>query len=264
MRRLIATVFLTCTLAACSSDLPQAPSSTLTATCTQHDLTDPRSVPECLLGRRTISQDDHDSAIALLTRARAMADSFRALGGTGAEFDNAARIDRALGLITSFQQRDLFTDSARFHRILDAVSVAMEVSSGSALVQGGVIRPATTPHLLWYSYPGLGAFFQPVTTAQTVANLVPKTTVTNDSMLAVGQALYDYAIWREADGLRFPVWEYEFTWTSGGITNDAPWTSGMAQGLVMSIFADCYQRTGNPIWKDRAYEVLNSFKVNWA
>ncbi|HET8649768.1 MAG TPA: D-glucuronyl C5-epimerase family protein, partial [Gemmatimonadales bacterium] len=39
---------------------------------------------------------------------------------------------------------------------------------------------------------------------------------------------------------------------------------GMAQGLVMSIFADCYRRTGNPIWKDRAYEVLNSFKVNWA
>jgi D-glucuronyl C5-epimerase C-terminus len=157
-------------------------------------------------------------------------------------------------------RRGVLDDSARFHRMMDVVSVAIEIAEDQVPVVGGKVRPATTPYLVWYSYPGLGAFFQPVTTGQTVAHLLPRSTAPTDSILLIGEHLYRYALWREHGSLRFPVWEYQFTWTSGGITVEAPWISAMAHGLVMAVFAEAYHRTGLPLWKDRAFEVLNSFK----
>ena len=231
--------------------------------CPVVDLANPNAVADCLLLREVISEEERDSSIALLSRAAVKADSFKALGGT-VNFEKGARIARSLGVVTGFHRRDLLGDSARFNRVMDAVSVAIEISEDRAPVVGGKVRPSVTPYLVWYSYPGIGAYFQPVTTSQTIAHLLPRPDVPVDSLINIADRLYDYAIWREADGLRFPVWEYEFTWTSGGVTAEAPWVSAMAQGLVMSIFAEVHRRTGSPGWKRRAYEVLNSFRVTWS
>jgi hypothetical protein len=227
------------------------------------DLAEPTGVSECLLLREIISQADHDKSVALFTAAAATADSFRHLGDS-TNFQKAARIMRSLGLVTGFYRRGLMDDSARFHRIMDAVSVAVEISEDRVAVAGGKVRPLATPFLLWYSYPGIGAYFQPVTTTQTIAHLLPRTNVPTDSLINIADALYRYALWREHGSKRFPVWEYEFTWTSGGITAESPWISGMAQGLVMSVFAEAYRRTGSQVWKERVYEVLNSFQVTWS
>lgn len=251
-----------CLLLSCSPEEHQVPPPE-DPTCPSVDLAEPIGVSECLLLREVISPADHDSSIALFTSAQATADSFRALGGP-TNFEKSARIARSLGLVTGFHRRDLMNDSARFHRIMDAVSVAVEISEDRVAVVGGKVRPSVTPFLVWYSYPGIGAYFQPVTTSQTIAHLLPRTDVPTDSLINIADRLYNYAIWREYGGKRFPVWEYEFTWTSGGITAESPWISGMAQGLVMSVFAEVYRRTGSQGWKDRVYEVLNSFQVTWS
>jgi hypothetical protein len=232
-------------------------------TCPLVDLAEPAGVSECLLLREVISSADRDSSTTLFNVASAKADSFRQLGGA-TNLEKAARIARSLSQITGFHRRDLLNDSARFHRIMDGVSVAIEISEDRVAVVGGKLRPSVTPFLVWYSYPGIGAYFQPVTTTQTVAHLLPRSDVPTDSLINIADALYRYAIWREHAGKRFPVWEYQFTWTSGGITVESPWISGMAQGLVMSVFAEVYRRTGSPEWKDRVYQVLNSFQVTWS
>ncbi|MGE3526345.1 MAG: D-glucuronyl C5-epimerase family protein, partial [Gemmatimonadales bacterium] len=62
---------------------------------------------------------------------------------------------------------------------------------------------------------------------------------------------------------RIPVWEYEFTWNSGGIVNFAPWISGQAQGYALMLFAENHRRTGDPLWRDRGYETLRSLQTMW-
>ena len=42
-----------------------------------------------------------------------------------------------------------------------------------------------------------------------------------------------------------------------------PWQSAMAQGSVMLLFTELYKRTGEPVWRQRAYEVFESYKVSW-
>jgi hypothetical protein len=161
-------------------------------------------------------------------------------------------------------QRGLLDDSARFHRVMDIVSVALEIAEGRALISAGKIRPAATPHLVWYNYPKVGAFFQPVTTSQPVAHLLPRQTIPTDSLLNIADRLYRYALWRQHGNLRFPVWEYQFPWTSGGVRVESPWISGMSQGLVMSVFTEAYRRTQLSEWKTRTYETFNSFQVTWS
>ncbi|MEP7325492.1 MAG: D-glucuronyl C5-epimerase family protein [Gemmatimonadota bacterium] len=247
-------------LAGCSADSATHPG----ADCPPVDLTDAPAVATCLFDRHIISAKDRDSALALFGVAESTADSFRALGDA-VSHEQSARILRALASVTGFQSRGLFGDSARFHRIMDVVSVAIEIAEGRVPLMGaGTVRPGATPHLVWFSYPGIGVFFQPVTTVQTVAYIIPQAGMPTDSFVNIAEQMYHYALWREVAGVRFPVWEYDFTWTSGGVTNEAPWISGMNQGVVVELFAECFKRTGNPIWRDRAYEVLNSMKVNWS
>lgn len=250
-------------LAGCITETDNTPALPAVASCPATDLADPGAVPACLFSEGTISAADRDSASRLFAAAVTQADSFRALGGT-VNFDKGARLARSLAVVTGFHARKLFTDSARFHRAMDIVSVALEISHDTTGFVTGKFYPIATPWLTWYAYPGIGAYFQPVTTAQTVAYLLPRPSAPTDSLLEITQHLYAYALWREHNGLRFPVWEYDFTWTSGGITAESPWVSAMAQGLVMSVFAECYRRTSDLHWRDRAYEVLNSFRVNWS
>ena len=223
----------------------------------------PLFIPDCLLVRGVIGPADRDSSLRLFTTATGQAEILKAVGGSD-NYERGSRISRSLELVTGMHQRGLLDDSARFHRVMDIVSVALEIAEGPVLATAGKVRPSVTPHLVWYNYPRLGAFFQPVTTSQQVAHLLPSPTVPLDSLLNTADRLYRYAIWRESGGLRFPVWEYHFDWTSGGVRVEAPWISGMSQGLVMSIFTEAYRRTQSLEWKTRAYEVFNSFKVSWS
>jgi hypothetical protein len=220
-------------------------------------------VPDCLLARGIIDAADHDSNTRLLRVAHARAELLKSLR-SAESFEKGSRISRSVALVGAMHQRGLLDDSARFHRIMDIVSVALEVAEGRALISAGKIRPAATPHLVWYNYPKVGAFFQPVTTSQLVAHLLPRQSVPTDSLLNIADRLYRYALWRQHGTLQFPVWEYQFPWTSGGVRVESPWISGMSQGLVMSIFTEAYRRTQLPEWKTRAYETFNSFQVTWS
>lgn len=247
-------------LAGCGTDAATRPN----ADCPPIDLTDASAVATCLFDRHIVSASDRDSALTLFAAAEFKVDSLRALGDP-VSHEQSARILRALASITGFHRRGLFVDSVRFHRIMDVVSVAIEIADGQVQLAGnGTVRPHATPHLVWYSYPGIGAFFQPVTTVQTVAYIIPQPGLPTDSFVNIGEQMWRYAIWREARGVHFPVWEYDFTWTSGGVTNEAPWISGMNQGVVIELFAECFRRTGDIIWKIRALEVLKSLEVNWS
>jgi hypothetical protein len=220
-------------------------------------------IPGCLLAQGVIDQADYQRAALVLSSAITKAEVLRSIRGTE-NFDKAGRIAKSLELLTSLQQRGLLQDSARFHRIIDVISVAVEIVEGRTSGTKGKLRPAATPHLVWYDYPKIGAFFQPVTTSQTVAHLLPRQSFPTDSLLGLANRLYGYALWREHGGRRFPVWEYLFPWSSGGIRLESPWVSGMAQGLVMSVFTEAYRRTQLPEWRTRAYEVFNSFQVTWS
>jgi hypothetical protein len=70
-------------------------------------------------------------------------------------------------------------------------------------------------------------------------------------------------LWRTHGALRYPVWEYEFPWTSGGISVSAPWISGMGQASSMVVFIECFVRTADPLWRDRAMTAFHSLLVPW-
>jgi len=234
--------------------------------CQRGVYTNPVKVPECLDALQFISLDDRRSAEGMLGEAAALRDSLRADTAI-ANFYKAAEMTRALQHVSDFYGQGLFTDSARFHRMLDHVAVTMEYASGNSgqwiSGPGGTSVPARTPWLAWQFYPNLGFYFQPVNTMQILEYLLPRSTTPTDSIVQIADHLYRYALWRTVEGRRFPVWEYQFTWNSGGVVAAAPWISGMAQGLAVSLFSEAYQRTGDPIWRARTYEVLNSFYVSW-
>jgi len=165
--------------------------------------------------------------------------------------------------MVDFYSQDLFGDTARFNRMMDHVNVTEEYLNGTLMWNGALAWPVTTPYLSWELYPNLGIYFQPVNTVQSVASLFARSTVPTDSLLNMGERLAAYALWRTRDGHHFPVWEYDFTWNSGGVTVQAPWISGMAQGYAIILFAENYRRTGDAIWRDRAYATLESMRVSW-
>jgi hypothetical protein len=257
------TILTTLILLGCGNDRRELPSALVEDACRMVTSVRTTGLPDCLHSRGIISPTDRDSSLRLLTRATEKEILFRSLKGTH-NFERAERVSRSLDLVDDMHRRGQLADSARFHRIMDVVSVALDVAEGHTRVVSGRLRPTVTPHLTWYDYARVGAFFQPVTTSQRLAHLLPRESVPLDTLLAIADELYRYALWRQHGALRFPVWEYQFRWTSGGITVDAPWISGMSQGLVMSLFTEVYRRTRSPAWKDRAYEAFHSFRVSWS
>ena len=227
--------------------------------------TDPVAVPQCVRLRGRITVSDAERAKDLLIGAQRLADS---LDGSQSTYDSnqAAEIARALSQIIVFYSRGLFDDSARFHRMLDHVAVTEHYVRGDSILWlNGLEYPASTPHLAWQYYPDAGVYFQPVATVnpQFLVSLLPRPDIELDSLLQLTDQLYNYAIWRERAGRAFPVWEYEFRFSSGGIPNDPPWISSLSQGLAMMVFLERFRRTGDPLWKRRALEVFGSYYVTW-
>lgn len=219
-------------------------------------------VPPCLVSLHILSDDEARTATAVLTRVSAERDSLSTDTGS-ANFWRAAERTRALQHIVDFYSQGLFEDSARFHRMMDQVKVTEEYVNGTLMWTGPYAWPVTTPYLSWTYYQNLGVYFQPVNTVQSVASLFARSTVPTDSLTNMGEQLYAYALWRTRDGHTFPVWEYDFPWNSGGVAVQAPWISGMAQGYAIILFTENYRRTGDPVWRDRAFASLESFRVSW-
>lgn len=233
----------------------------LSPECRLNRTTDPAVVPGCLLAQGAITAADRALADAIIADAIGYRDSVRADTGI-ANFYKAVETNRALIHVSQLYGRGLLADSARFHRLVDHVAVTLEVQRGPKLSDLRVL-PRRTPYLMWIFYPGNGVFFQPVSTAQNLGFLSVRANLSLDSLRNTGEALWAYAVWRSHDGMRFPVWEYEFTNSSGGVVNEAPWVSGQAQGLVLIVFAELYKRTGDARWRQRAFAVLKSFRVLW-
>ena len=219
-------------------------------------------VPTCMRSYGLLSKAVASSDSAYLDSVLVIRDSL-ARDTTSTAFWKSAELTRATQSVVDFYARGLFDDSARFNRMLDHIRVTQEYLSGTLFWNGPEAWPKTTPYLAWSLYPNTGIFFQPVNTVQSVASLFPRATVTTDSLLNMGEQLYRYALWRKSAALRFPVWEYEFTWSSGGVTVLAPWVSSQAQGYAIILFTENYRRTGDELWLSRAYEVLNSYRVLW-
>jgi hypothetical protein len=220
------------------------------------------SVPVCLEARGILSAGDREAAVSLLAAASSKRDAY-STDTSATSFWRSAELTRALQRIVDFYARGLFEDSARFHRMMDHLVVTEEYLGGTLRWTADRAWPQRTPYLSWSYYPNTGIYFQPVNTIQAVASLFPRANVPTDSLLAMGEQFYRYALWRNHGNVRFPVWEYEFTWNSGGVTVLAPWVSGQAQGYGIILFAENYRRTRNPLWRDRAYQALNSFRVTW-
>jgi len=230
--------------------------------CEPGRLTTPDSVPVCLHFQKTITQEDRDGSIALLKSAERVRDSLRA-DSSAQSLTNALYMTRALGGIGTFYAGGLFSDSARFHRMMDQVAVTLEFVRGTLPTVGPRSSPTSTPFLSWHLYANIGIYFQPVETSQLIAGILPRTNVPIDSLLGVSQQLWRYGLWRTHETVQYPVWEYEFPWTSGGIGVQAPWISGMAQASSMMLFAQCYLRTGDYVWRDRAMTTFRSLMVPW-
>lgn len=236
---------------------------TPTGTCRYGQTTmPPVSVPTCLNTMGILPTSEAEAAGLALSKATAIRDSFAADTGA-ASFWRSAELSRTMQHIVDFYSRGLFEDSARFNRMMDHLKVTEEYLNGTLLWNGPYAWPATTPYLSWSYYENHGIYFQPVNTVQSVASLFPRANVPTDTLLAMGDRLYEYALWRNRGGRRFPVWEYDFTWNSGGVTVQAPWISGMAQAYAIILFSENYTRTQDSHWRSRAYDVLESFKVSW-
>ena len=231
--------------------------------CASRWLLDPRDISGCLYREGVLSLADRDSANRVFDSVARLQDSLTK-DPSNASFERAAEVSRALAHISDFYSRRLFGDSSRFHRMLDHLLVTAEHARGTIRkTPDGRLWPQTTPYLSWVVYPGLGIYFQPVTTAHSLAYLIPRKNAPTDTVLAFAEHAYRYALWRTRGGYRFPVWEYDYTMNSGTVINDAPWISSQAQGGMLALFAEAYERTGARVWRDRAFEVLNSFRVEW-
>jgi hypothetical protein len=196
-------------------------------------------------------------------RATLVRDSIKAAAQPGG-FNLYTQLTLAMQHVSDFYARGLFSDSARFNRLVNHVAIMVDyVLAKGVPLPSFNYAPPSTPYIIWHKYAGLGIYFQPVSTVQAVTNMVPRPDVPTDSVLGVAEAMYQYAVWHGSPLGPIPIWEYEFPWTSGGVSVVPPWKSGMAQGLALVLFTDAWQRSGDSRWKDRAFEVFRSMEVGW-
>ncbi|HEX7195231.1 MAG TPA: cell wall-binding repeat-containing protein [Candidatus Limnocylindria bacterium] len=107
----------------------------------------------------------------------------------------------------------------------------------------------------WYDHP--------VGQAQYVVNMLRNYRLKPDQVyldLAIANAdrLLDRAV-RHGGALFFP-YSFDFGLHGRGTMN-APWYSGMAQGIALSGFVRLYEVTGNDRWLQAAHDTFASFKV---
>jgi len=208
-----------------------------------------------------IAEATYRAADSLVRAARVLADAQQSDSGPLPYFRGVELI-RAIQHLADFYNAGALDDSARFNRAIDHVAVTAEYVRGTIRSSGTLYFPERTPGLVWFYYSGTGFYFQPVTTVQRLIPLLSAPSISTDTLAKAADALWRYAVWHDGEGQHFPRWEYLFPWyASGAVWLSPPWESAMAQGSVMEIFTELYRRTGNPLWKTRAYAAFTSFGV---
>jgi hypothetical protein len=147
--------------------------------------------------------------------------------------------------------------------MLDHVAVTSEYVRGTLPWVAGRAWPSATPWLSWAYYPSVGIYFHVINTIHVVSYPTPQPSAPDDSVFHIAERIYQYALWRQHGTTRFPVWEYQFTWSSGGVQVKAPWISGLGQAHALMLFGECYRRSHNSVWSQRGSQVLGSFLTLW-
>ena len=248
-------------LSGCLDRSPLASDSARQA-CKEIASIDPVTIPSCLRQAQLIDADDERKAVALISGTARLRDSLRSDTAI-ASLPKAGELTRSLTHLSQYYGNHLFADSARFHRMLDHVAVTGEYVRGTLPWVAGRAWPIATPWLSWAYYPEVGIHFHLVNTVHAIAYPIPQASVPDDSVFSIAEQIYRYALWRHHGPVRFPVWEYQFTWSSGGVQVEAPWISGLGQAYALMLFAECYRRSHNPVWSQRGSQVLGSFLTLW-
>lgn len=259
--------FLILGLGACGSDpLDLAP---LASRCPRDGSVAPDRVPACLLVERTVDSATARELANALTSVEASARRLHARGDSL----HAIVLDSAIQRTANFFREGILDDSARVHRLVDHLLVSDQFASGELSPIGPRYYSPTTPHIAWhyYRWTGAGIFPHVLETMQALGSVTPDSlTAPTDSLAAAAGAIWRYAIWHQADGRRYPVWEYLFKNELADPTGSGyrhmlypPWRSSMPQGDALRLFSILYARTRQPIWAERARAVLVSFDVPW-
>ncbi|HEY3375700.1 MAG TPA: D-glucuronyl C5-epimerase family protein [Candidatus Aquicultor sp.] len=115
-------------------------------------------------------------------------------------------------------------------------------------------------HLAYVYYPNYGVHFNPVTTCNIALEKYAQGD--NKQVVAIADAILDNAIVKEYKGVgKYYIWEYYFDLEFNKYKFDAPWASGMAQGLILDVLGKTYTITDDKKYLRAAELVLNSFKV---
>lgn len=115
-------------------------------------------------------------------------------------------------------------------------------------------------NLAYVYYPNYGVHFNPVTTCNIALSEYSKGN--HKKVLAIADELLDSAILREYPGVgKYFIWEYYFDLEFNKYKFDAPWASGMAQGLILDVLGKSYKISGDRQYLRAGELVLNSFKV---
>jgi hypothetical protein len=219
-------------------------------------------VPRCMLQQGFIDLQTFRLSDSIVRVAADLRDRLRADSGTAA-FARSSEVRRAISHLGEFYADRLLEDSVRFDRMIDHIAVTMEYVAGAIPHNGASYYPTRTPRLTWVYYPNTGIYFQPVTSVQRIFPLLYAPTVSTDTLRKLADALWNYAVWYQGPRGAFPRWEYDFIFGTGGVYMRPPWQSAMAQGSLMVLFTELYKRTGEEVWRRRAYDVLRSYTVSW-
>ncbi|MEO8620753.1 MAG: D-glucuronyl C5-epimerase family protein [bacterium] len=180
----------------------------------------------------------------------------------------APYLTRAIRSLDDFYARGVL-DSVRFDRTIDRIAATMEYAKGSIGHQGpSFLLPRRTPNLIWYEPQTTGGiYFQPASTLFETGLYFSGSTLPLDSVTRTAEAVWRYATFTEGTGAsagkRFPLWLYDFFWNGAGVPVTAPWKSGLAQGLALSVFTNLYVRTKDTLWLSRARQTALSMAVPW-
>lgn len=219
-------------------------------------------VPGCMWVQRLIDDKtfrESDSVVRLAVNLR---DDFRADTGMVA-FWRSSELRRAVDHLGEFYSQGALQDSIRFDRLIDHIGATIEWMRGSIKYSDTRFYPARTPHLTWVYYNGAGLFFNPETSVERLVPLLSAPTASTDTLVALANALWSYSVPHRGGPTVFPRWEYDFVFNTGGFYMQPPWQSAMAQGSVMLLFTELFKRTGQDLWRDRAYQVFASYQVSW-
>jgi len=118
-------------------------------------------------------------------------------------------------------------------------------------------------NLAYVYYPNYGVHFNPVTTANMGIEHYGKGN--HEKVVKITDELIAHAIEREyPDVGSYYIWENYFDLEFGAQKFEAPWTSGMAQGLILDLIGKSYEITKDKKYLLAGEKVLNSFRVPWS